>query len=206
MGCEKENNWLIEKMIEPELCVHLYFFFFFRGLNESRPNDIKKKKRKKSAGALDVANMLRKFEREKAKRQQQLEQVNVEAAAAADAAGGGSSGMNDPLISLIGSTNDHALIQAANTVDFDIDLESLLRVSEAALAPKSLPQLAPEARDCAQSTCTLVQPKPDTDPVQLLPKTVPTSHHPCVPPLEGIPAGLNGTIQRLNLVSHFLRL
>lgn len=148
--------------------------------------------------------MLRKFEREKAKTQQQFKQVNVEAATTADAAGGGSSGMNDPLISLIGSTDDHALIQAASTVDFDIDLESLLRVSEAATTPKSLPQFAHEARDCTQSTCSKVQPNPDTDPVQLLSKTVSTSQHPCVPPLEGIPAGLNDTIQKLNLVSGLL--
>lgn len=174
--------------------------FFFRGLNESRPHEVKKKKRKKSAAALDVASMLRKFEREKAKRQRQFERVNVEAAA--DAAGGGTSGMNDPLMSLIGSTNDHALIQAANTVDFDIDLESLLSVGEAASAPKSHPQSGPEARDCARSTSSKAQ--PDPDPVQLLSKTVSTSQHPCVPPLEGIPAGLNDTIRKLNLVSGLL--
>lgn len=161
--------------------ISLNLFFFFRALTDIRPNDIKKKKRRKSAGALDVAGMLRKFEREKARRQQQ---VHVEAAA--DAAGGGS----DPLISLIGSTNDHALIQAANTVDFDIDLESLLSVTEAASTPKSLPHFVPDSK---------VQPRPDSVPLHS--KTVSASLQPGVPPLEGIPAGLNDAIQKLNLVS-----
>ena len=48
----------------------------------------------------------------------------------ADAGGGGGAGLADPLLSLIGSTNDHALIQAAVTVDFDIDLDSLLDAAE----------------------------------------------------------------------------
>lgn len=145
--------------------------------------------------------MLRKFEREKAKRQRHVEQVTVEAAADADAAGGGSSVLNDPILSLIGSTNDHALIQAANTVDFDVDLESLLRVSEAALTPKSLPQLVPEAQDLLQSPGSEVEPKPDSEPVQIHSKTGSTSHLPCVPLLEGIPAGLNEAIQKLTQVS-----
>lgn len=181
---------------------------------------MKKKKRKKSAGVLDVASMLRKFEREKAKRQHKSEQTDVEVAAAADAAtvpscpadAAGGAGLNDSLISLIGSTDDHALIQAANTVDFDIDLESLLRVSEATSTPKSLPQLSPEAplfqaraaevtQDCTPGPCCQVQLKPDAEPAELLSKTPSTSHHPCVPPLEGVPAGLNDTIQKLNLVS-----
>lgn len=178
---------------------------------------MKKKKRKRSAGVLDVASMLRKFEREKAKRQHKFEQTNVEVAAITDAAmeplcpadAAGGSRLNDPLLSLIGSTNDHALIQAANTVDFDIDLESLLRVSEATSTPKSLPQLSPEAQlfqaraaessqDCTQGSCCKVQ---QVKPVEFLSKSPSTSHHPCVPPLEGIPPGLNDTIQKLNLVS-----
>ncbi|CAL8333864.1 unnamed protein product [Merluccius merluccius] len=46
------------------------------------------------------------------------------------AGGGGGTGLADPLLSLIGSINDHALIQAAATVDFDIDLDSLLDATE----------------------------------------------------------------------------
>lgn len=165
--------------------------------------------------------MLKKFQREKEKERHKFEQTNRKVAAVAgaattplcpaDVAGVGGSGLNDPLLSLIGSTNDHALIQAANTVDFDIDLESLLDVSEGTSSPKSLPQLLPEdqlfqpkAAGFTQvhppNTYTNLQLKPSTDPVQLLSQTTPTLHHLCVPPLEGIPPGLNDTIQKLNLV------
>lgn len=166
--------------------------------------------------------MLKKFQREKEKERHKLEQTNQKVAAVtgaattplcpADAAGGGVLGLNDPLLSLIGSTNDHALIQAANTVDFDIDLESLLDVSEGTSSPKSLSQLPPPEAQLFQSkaagftqvhppnTYSNLQLKPSTDPVQLLSQTTPTFHHLCVPPLEGIPPELNDTIQKLNLV------
>lgn len=102
---------------------------------------------------LSVTSMLKKFQREKAKERKNLEKANhvpaiTDANTAslfpADAAGGGCSVLTDPLLSLIGSTNDHALIQAASTVDFDIDLDSLLEASEESLLLKSLPQTTAE--------------------------------------------------------------
>uniref|UniRef100_A0A3Q3WZ18 Uncharacterized protein n=1 Tax=Mola mola TaxID=94237 RepID=A0A3Q3WZ18_MOLML len=119
--------------------------FIFRTL--SQDDKVKKKKKKKAVGTLSVTSMLKKFQREKEKERQKLDKANQKAAALmsaqtiplcpADAAGGGGSGLTDPLLSLIGSTNDHALIQAANTVDFDIDLDSLLDVNETSLTPPS---------------------------------------------------------------------
>lgn len=182
---------------------------------------MKKKKKKKATSTLSVTSMLKKFQREKEKERHKFKQRNQKVAAVtgaattplypADAAGGGGPGLNDPLLSLIGSTNDNALIQAANTVDFDIDLESLLEVSEGTSSPKSLPQLPPEAELFQPKAAgfTQVQPpntysnlqlKPSTDPVQVLSQTTPTFHRLCVPPLEGIPRELNDTIQKLNLV------
>uniref|UniRef100_A0A3B3CF00 Ubinuclein 1 n=1 Tax=Oryzias melastigma TaxID=30732 RepID=A0A3B3CF00_ORYME len=100
-------------------------------------SDSKVRKKKRTVRALSVTSMLRKFEREK-ERQNMEEAKRVTAVISApkaslfpaDAAGSGGPALTDPLLSLIGSTNDHALIQAANTVDFDIDLDSLLDASE----------------------------------------------------------------------------
>ncbi|XP_007549779.1 ubinuclein-1 isoform X1 [Poecilia formosa] len=121
-----------------------------------------KLKKKKKAKTLSVTSMLKKFQREKErerKKRGKAHQTTTTTAAAAvtepatpastfppDGAGGGGSTLTDPLLSLIGSTNDHALIQAASTVDFDIDLDSLLEASEESLSPKSLPQTAAEAQ------------------------------------------------------------
>uniref|UniRef100_A0A3Q3IB75 Uncharacterized protein n=1 Tax=Monopterus albus TaxID=43700 RepID=A0A3Q3IB75_MONAL len=106
------------------------------------------KKKKRTVGTLSVTRMLKKFQREKEKKQK-MEKANLKAAVImdgptiprcpADAAGGGGLGLTEPLLSLIGSTNDHTLIQAASTVDFDIDLDSLLDVTEMNLQPKGLP-------------------------------------------------------------------
>uniref|UniRef100_A0A3Q2DTF0 Ubinuclein 1 n=1 Tax=Cyprinodon variegatus TaxID=28743 RepID=A0A3Q2DTF0_CYPVA len=158
-------------------------------------DDVKIKKKKKAAKTLSVTSMLKKFQREKERERQNMEKANRMMAAVtdptssmfpADAAGGGGSGLTDPLLSLIGSTNDHALIQAASTVDFDIDLDSLLEVSEENLSPKSLPQTAAETQfikarselnvqqninsepesKCSTETVNL-QPQPEADSTQL---------------------------------------
>ncbi|XP_008434525.1 ubinuclein-1 isoform X2 [Poecilia reticulata] len=119
-----------------------------------------KLKKKKKAKTLSVTSMLKKFQREKErerKKRGKARQTTTTTAAVtesatpastfpADAAGGGNSTLTDPLLSLIGSTNDHALIQAASTVDFDIDLDSLLEASEESLSPKSLLQTAAESQ------------------------------------------------------------
>ncbi|CAI5681103.1 ubinuclein-1 isoform X2 [Oreochromis niloticus] len=129
-------------------------------------DEMKIKKKKKAIRTLSVTSMLKKFQKEKARERQKKARdkaaANLGATATppfpADAGGGGGMGLTDPLLSLIGSTNDHALIQAASTVDFDIDLDSLLEVSEEISSPKSLPQPALEMQ--------LIQSKTD-DPVQL---------------------------------------
>uniref|UniRef100_A0A3B4FIK1 Ubinuclein 1 n=1 Tax=Pundamilia nyererei TaxID=303518 RepID=A0A3B4FIK1_9CICH len=124
------------------------------------------KKKKKAVRTLSVTSMLKKFQKEKERERQKKARdkaaANLGATATplfpADAGGGGGMGLTDPLLSLIGSTNDQALIQAASTVDFDIDLDSLLEVSEEISSPKSLPQPALEMQ--------LIQSKTD-DSVQL---------------------------------------
>ena len=108
----------------------------------------------------------------------------------ADAGGAGGAGLADPLLSLIGSTNDHALIQAAVTVDFDIDLDSLLDATEdvshlkaAEHATEMHPVMASPARADVQNLSTVLfsdQPQtelkgglvsqPGTLPEGLLPK------------------------------------
>ncbi|KAJ8007852.1 hypothetical protein DPEC_G00098490 [Dallia pectoralis] len=105
-----------------------------------------KKKKKKPAGPLSVTQMLRKFQkqkdkekltREKEREQQKHTLEKLQAGSpmtrlpiipVVPAAGGGAN-MADPLMSLIGSTNDRAFLQAANTVDFDLDLDTLLDAS-----------------------------------------------------------------------------
>lgn len=179
--------------------------FIFRTL--SQDDKVKKKKKKKAVGTLSVTSMLKKFQREKEKERQKLDKANQKAAALmsaqtiplcpADAAGGGGSGLTDPLLSLIGSTNDHALIQAANTVDFDIDLDSLLDVSEGTLSPKLVHQPAMEI-DYTQvlppNTNATSQPKPHSDETSLTPPSQ------CVPLPDGLPPGLADTIRKLAVV------
>lgn len=111
----------------------------------------------------------------------------------ADAAGGGGSGLTDPLLSLIGSTNDHALIQAANAVDFDIDLDSLLDASEGTLSPKFVPQRAADTQVFHPKTDNIIQAPPPNPNTQLPPNQY-------VPLPDGLPPGLAGTIQKLTLV------
>ncbi|XP_041724056.1 ubinuclein-2 isoform X1 [Coregonus clupeaformis] len=119
---------------------------------EEKPKK-KKKKKNKPAGPLSVTDMLRKFQKqkdkEKLKREKEGEQQKlclekIQGASpmttlpttplvSADPAGGGAN-MADPLLSLIGSTNDRAFLQAASTVDFDLDLDTLLDASAETLA------------------------------------------------------------------------
>lgn len=192
---------------------------------------MKKKKKKNAVGTLSVTSMLKKFQREKEKERQKIEKKNQMPAAImgevtiplcpADAGGGGGSGLTDPLVSLIGSTNDHALIQAANTVDFDIDLDSLLDVSEETFSPKMVPQPGTETQlfrpktdeltpsDAAPqvqplNTKTNLQPEPHSEQMQRLSQTSSTSPHQCVPLPEGLPPQLDDSIRKLTVVRlHF---
>lgn len=134
----------------------------------------------------------------------------------ADAAGGGGSGLTDPLLSLIGSTNDHALIQAASTVDFDIDLDSLLDVSDETSSPKSFPQPATETQlfqpktntptqinvvlAQTQPQKTYLEPKTHPDQIQLLSEASSTPPHQCAPLPEGLTPGLEDGIRKLMAV------
>ncbi|CAJ1053896.1 ubinuclein-1-like [Xyrichtys novacula] len=185
-------------------------------LSEVKPGDelTKKKKKKKAAGTLSVTSMLKKFQREKEKERQEMARANQRAAAIrgvptiplcpADAAGGGGSGLTDPLLSLIGSTNDQTLIQAANTMDFVIDLDSLLEDSEESSKTVSLTAaetqpFQPKTDDQAQCEAahsgaqTL---KTESEQTQLPPQTSSTSA-PSVPLPEGLSAGLEGSIRKL---------
>nr|XP_020443043.1 ubinuclein-1 [Monopterus albus]XP_020443044.1 ubinuclein-1 [Monopterus albus] len=177
------------------------------------------KKKKRTVGTLSVTRMLKKFQREKEKKQK-MEKANLKAAVImdgptiprcpADAAGGGGLGLTEPLLSLIGSTNDHTLIQAASTVDFDIDLDSLLDVTEASL-PESLPQPAAETQLFkptddrgqlnvsaeAQTPKMNLQPKAHSEQIQLLSEASSASSHQCVPLPEGLPPGLEENIRKL---------
>lgn len=175
---------------------------------------MKKKKKKKAVGMLSVTSMLKKFQKEKEKERQKMEKVNQKAAGVrigiptiplcpADAAGGGGSGLTDPLLSLIGSTNDHSLIQAASTVDFDIDLVSLLDASEETLSPKLVPQVATETnhhtltQTPSPNTKTNLQLK--THPEQMQLQSGPSSAlpQPCAPLPEGLTPVLEDTIRKL---------
>uniref|UniRef100_A0A3B3HCZ7 Ubinuclein 1 n=1 Tax=Oryzias latipes TaxID=8090 RepID=A0A3B3HCZ7_ORYLA len=190
-----------------------------RGVSKAVPDDSKVRKKKKAVRALSVTSMLRKFQREK-ERQTMEEAKRVAAVMTnaskasllpADSAGSGGPALTDPLLSLIGSTNDHALIQAANTVDFDIDLDSLLDASEVTLSPELPFQTeASQTRtdDQMQSKVTCdhevhhqetkipSQLKPPLEPVQLLPDQSSVSA-PCAPLPEGLPPALEENIGKL---------
>lgn len=150
--------------------------------------------KKKSVSTLSITNLLKKLQKEK------------EAAATpaiplcpVDAAGGGGSGMTDPLLSLIGSTNDHALIQAASAVDFDIDLDSLLEASEATAGtqPAADPQLLLLKTDDltqAPPPDAHLQPKPPFDHSSV------TFPNQCVSLPDGVPPRLAAAIEKLAAV------
>ncbi|XP_027875036.1 ubinuclein-1 isoform X1 [Xiphophorus couchianus] len=186
-----------------------------------------KLKKKKKAKTLSVTSMLKKFQREKERERQKqgkarqtttaavTEPATTASMSTADAAGGGSSGLTDPLLSLIGSTNDNALIQAASTVDFDIDLDSLLEVSEESLSPKSLPQTAAEAQLDIKSddqiqqnvqsegesqfltTKTSLLPTPRSEQLQLQAEAGPVVLTQSTPLPEGLPPELEDSIWSL---------
>lgn len=181
------------------LCFYSLVVCFFSTLPEAKV----KKRRKKTVGPLSVTSMLKKFQREKEKGRQKLGRVQMVAPSStrcpADAAGGGGggggSGLTDPLLSLIGSTNEQALIQAASVVDLDIDLDSLLEASEGTPVPQPAadPQLLLPKKDGfpqAPPPDPHVRLKPHSDPSVILP--------------DGVPAGLAAAIERLTAVRRFV--
>ncbi|XP_010768308.1 ubinuclein-1, partial [Notothenia coriiceps] len=172
---------------------------------------IKKKKKKRVSGTLSVTSMLKKFQREKEKMDKVKPRRSVITMFPADAGGGGGLGLTDPLLSLIGSTNEHTLIQAVNAMDFDIDLDSLLDVSEAAsstkMAPSTETQLfspKTEMTQCEARPQVLppinVQLKPQLEQVQIQTHTSSTLPQ-CVPLPEGLPPRLEDSIRKLTVVA-----
>ncbi|TNN37344.1 Ubinuclein-1 [Liparis tanakae] len=186
---------------------------------------MKKRKKKMADGSLSVTSMLKKFQREKEKEWQKMAKAPEKNAAAAavvpaivfvPADAGGVPGLTDPLLSLIGSTDDHALIQAANAVDFDIDLDSLLDVTEqtsaaqpgaAAEAPLFRPK-ADEPMEAAAAAAALVRPPDPEADVRPPPRSAPIPPPPppgapasaaqCVVPLpEGLSPRLEVSIRKL---------
>ncbi|XP_069761744.1 ubinuclein-1-like isoform X3 [Narcine bancroftii] len=94
----------------------------------------KEKKKKKYMGALGVREMLKKFEKEKEalKRRDDVKSWPLLQNAAVAPHKMESSSMNnvsDPLLSLIGSSNDVDLLHVASTVDLEIDLDHFLNDS-----------------------------------------------------------------------------
>lgn len=153
-----------------------------------------KKRRKRTVGTLSVTSMLKKFQREKEKGRQKEKAAPTISLCPADAAGAGASGLTDPLLSLIGSTNEQALIQAASAVDFDIDLDSLLEASERTAVPQPAADsqlFLPKTDDFPQA------PPPDAHHSD---QTSATSPHQFVSLPDGVPAGLAAAIERLAVV------
>ncbi|XP_023694693.1 ubinuclein-1 isoform X1 [Paramormyrops kingsleyae] len=88
-------------------------------------NATEERKKKKHSGTVAVSEMLKRFEkakeslpREEAKPAPSVAPLNREVDVGLN--------VTDPLLSLIGSTNESDLLQAASTIDFDIDLDKLL--------------------------------------------------------------------------------
>ncbi|XP_029951109.1 ubinuclein-1-like [Salarias fasciatus] len=172
-----------------------------RNPSDPEPDNEMKLKRKKT---LSVTSMLKKFEREKERERWKTEAAVPGAAPPlpADAAGGGGLGLADPLLSLIGLTNDQALLQAASTVDFDVDLDSLLDVSEETAIPtrpdgQSHAGSFPDAS--VQNPTANWQPKPPPESAPLLPEGGPAT--PCSQLPDGLPPGLEESVRKLTVAA-----
>jgi len=183
---------------------------------------MKKRKKKMAAGPLSVTSMLKKFQREKEKERQKMAKAPQKSAAVVPVivfvppdAGGGVPGLTDPLLSLIGSTDDHALIQAANAVDFDIDLDSLLDVTEQSQPAAEAPLFRSKADDPVEAAAaplvrppdpeTGVRPPPHSAPTPPPPPGAPASASQCVVPLpEGLSPRLEVSIRKLLAVRRTL--
>ncbi|XP_064887015.1 ubinuclein-1 isoform X11 [Columba livia] len=95
----------------------------FTALNAS-----KEKKKKKYSGALNVKEMLKKFQKDKDAQKKKDEEQKVVPPSAEPPAPREAEVMSDPLLSLFGHTSDNDLLQAATAMDslMDLDLERLL--------------------------------------------------------------------------------
>ncbi|KAM8843719.1 ubinuclein-1 isoform 1-T1 [Synchiropus picturatus] len=168
---------------------------------EIRPGIGLKKKKKKMTSTLSVTNMLKRFQREKEHKNQRLEKASdagrtLMPIGPADAGGGG-----DPILSLLGSTNDQELIKAASTVDFDIDLDTLLNVTEGISSPSSQPGSDKTEDQNQASTLFEIQAQPEDDlpegssvETQVLQSTLPLKD---LPLPEGLPPELEDNMRKL---------
>ncbi|KAI4832618.1 hypothetical protein KUCAC02_015580 [Chaenocephalus aceratus] len=171
-------------------------------------SDVKIKKKKVSR-TLSVTSMLKKFQREKGKMDKVKPRRSAFTMFPADAGSGGE--LTDPLLSLIGSTTEHTLIQAVNAMDFDMD--SLLDVSEAASSTQMAPPPSTEAQLFSPKTeMTQSEARPQVLPPiseQLKPQVeqIPIPTHTsstlpqCVPLPEGLPPRLEDSIRKLTVVA-----
>ncbi|KAK5926081.1 hypothetical protein CgunFtcFv8_021681 [Champsocephalus gunnari] len=171
-------------------------------------SDVKIKKKKVSR-TLSVTSMLKKFQREKGKMDKVKPRRSAFTMFPADAGSGGGLELTDPLLSLIGSTTEHTLIQAVNAMDFDMD--SLLDVSEAASSTQMAPPPSTETQLFSPKTeMTQCEARPQVLPpisVQLKPQVEQIPTHTsstlpqCVPLPEGLPPRLEDSIRKLTVVA-----
>ncbi|KAL4624437.1 ubinuclein-1 isoform X1 [Arapaima gigas] len=98
------------------------------GIMPLNANEEKKKKKKKHAGAMTVNEMLKKFQNDKESllKEEPKPPQSSQCVSLTTREMDTSLNVTDPLLSLIGSANESDLFQAANTIDFDIDLDKLL--------------------------------------------------------------------------------
>ncbi|XP_037115562.1 ubinuclein-1-like [Syngnathus acus] len=178
-------------------------------------DELMKKKKKKLSGTLSVTSMLKKFRREKELERKKMERTHlrmartpltpVTAQCPADTGGGGGSGLADPLLSLIGSTDEQALLQAASTVEFDIDLDCLLDVGDEIATPLMEPpspeQQRAEHRHLPEASydATLSPSRKMTQPQKPHPEVA--SLYQCVALPEGLPPALEDSIKKLMLAA-----
>ncbi|KAM9818399.1 ubinuclein-1 isoform 5-T5 [Syngnathus typhle] len=177
-------------------------------------DELMKKKKKKLSGTLSVTSMLKKFRREKELERKKMERTHqrmartpltpVTAQCPADTGGGGS-GLADPLLSLIGSTDEQALLQAASTVEFDIDLDCLLDVGDEIATPLMEPpspeQQRAEHRHLPEASYdATLSPSRKMTQQQKPPPEVASSYQ-CVTLPEGLPPALEDSIKKLMLAA-----
>ncbi|XP_077381589.1 ubinuclein-1 isoform X2 [Festucalex cinctus] len=173
-----------------------------------------KKKKKKVVGTLSVTSMLKKFRREKELERKKMETAYQQMAAIpltpvpADAGGGGGGGLGlaDPLISLIGSTDEQALLQAASTVEFDIDLDCLLAVADEISTPPPLMEAPPLNHPRAdhhlpETSCDAVRPPSRKTTPPQKPHSELVSSVQCATLPDGLPPSLEDSIKKLMLAA-----
>ncbi|XP_077428119.1 ubinuclein-1 [Vanacampus margaritifer] len=172
--------------------------------NSSIESEVKliKKKKKKVVGTLSVTSMLKKFRREKELERKKMESAHRQMAGIpADAGGGGGLGLADPLLSLIGSTDEQALLQAASTVEFDIDLDCLLDVADEISTSQPLMEPRADHHHLPDASCYATQPSSRKTIQPQKPHSESVSSLQCAALPDGLPPLLEDSIKRLMLAA-----